>query len=49
MKVDYFILMKKKEHIERFRGRIIFPIKSITGQYIAAGGRIITKDLFGKI
>ena len=37
---------KKKEHIERFRGRIIFPIKSLTGQYIAIGGRIISKETY---
>ena len=41
---------KNKEYVERFRGRIIFPIKSITGQFIAAGGRIIKKgDLSSKI
>ena len=37
---------KKKEYIERFRGRLIFPIKSITGQFIAAGGRIISKETY---
>ncbi len=37
---------KKKEYVERFRGRIIFPIKSLTGQYIAAGGRIISKETY---
>ena len=37
---------KKKEHVERFRGRIIFPIKSLTGQYIAIGGRIISKETY---
>ena len=37
---------KNKEYVERFRGRIIFPIKSITGQFIAAGGRIIKKETY---
>ena len=37
---------KKKEYVERFRGRLIFPIKSITGQFIAAGGRIISKETY---
>ncbi len=37
---------KKKEYVERFRGRIIFPIKSVTGQPIAAGGRVISKESY---
>ncbi len=32
---------KKNTHLERFRGRLIFPINNITGQPIALGGRII--------
>ncbi len=32
---------KKKIFVERFRGRLIFPINNITGQPIALGGRII--------
>ena len=37
---------KKKEYVERFRGRIIFPIQSVTGDFIAIGGRIITKESY---
>ena len=32
---------KKKIFVERFRGRLIFPINNISGQPIALGGRII--------
>ena len=32
---------KKNIYVERFRGRLIFPIKNISGQPIALGGRII--------
>ncbi|MDC0853823.1 DNA primase [Candidatus Pelagibacter sp.] len=35
---------KKKKYVERFRDRIIFPIKSITGQPIALGGRTIKEN-----
>jgi DNA primase len=32
---------KKNFYVERFRGRLIFPINNISGQPIALGGRII--------
>ncbi len=35
---------KKKIFIERFKGRLIFPINNIAGQPIAFGGRIIEKS-----
>ena len=34
---------KKKIYVERFRGRLIFPINNISSQPIALGGRIIEK------
>ncbi len=35
---------KKKTYVERFKGRLIFPINNISGQPIAFGGRIIEKS-----
>ena len=35
---------KKKIYVERFKGRLIFPINNISGQPIAFGGRIIEKS-----
>ncbi|WP_440633817.1 DNA primase [Candidatus Pelagibacter sp. HIMB1485] len=37
----FYLDEKKKIYVERFRGRLIFPINNITGQPIALGGRII--------
>ncbi|WP_440681691.1 DNA primase [Candidatus Pelagibacter sp. HIMB1623] len=37
----FYIDEKKNTYLERFRGRLIFPINNITGQPIALGGRII--------
>ena len=42
----FYLDEKKKNHIERFRGRLIFPINNISGQPIALGGRIIEKSDF---
>ena len=39
----FYLDEKKKVYIERFRGRLIFPINNISGQSIALGGRIIEK------
>ena len=39
----FYLDEKKKKYIERFRGRLIFPINNISGQPIALGGRIIEK------
>ena len=42
----FYLDEKKKVYIERFRGRLIFPINNISGQPIALGGRIISKSDF---
>ncbi len=40
----FYLDEKKNIYVERFRGRIIFPINNISGQPIALGGRIIEKS-----
>ena len=37
----FYLDEKKNFYVERFRGRLIFPINNISGQSIALGGRII--------
>ena len=37
----FYLDEKKKIYVERFRGRLIFPINNISSQPIALGGRII--------
>ena len=39
----FYLDEKKKNYVERFKGRLIFPINNISGQPIALGGRIIEK------
>ena len=40
----FYLDEKRKIYVERFRGRLIFPINNISGQSIALGGRIIEKS-----
>ncbi len=47
--IDYLIetglvISNENNHIDRFRGRIMFPIKSISGRVIGFGGRIIVSN-----
>ena len=45
METGLFYLDEKKNfYVERFRGRLIFPINNISGQPIALGGRIIERS-----
>ena len=39
----FYLDEKTKNYVERFRGRLIFPINNISGQPIGLGGRIIEK------
>ena len=40
----FYLDERKNEYIDRFRGRLIFPIFSLTGKPIAIGGRIIENN-----
>ena len=40
----FYLDEKKNIYVERFKGRLIFPINNISGQPIALGGRIIEKS-----
>ncbi len=42
----FYLDERKKTYIERFKGRLIFPINNISGQPIALGGRIIEQNDF---
>ena len=38
----------KKKYVDRFRNRIVFPVKSLSGPVIAAGGRTLSKTTLAK-
>ena len=40
----FYLDERKNEYVDRFRGRLIFPIYSLTGKPIAIGGRIIENN-----
>ncbi|MAJ23080.1 MAG: DNA primase [Candidatus Pelagibacter sp. TMED64] len=44
----FYLDEKNNKLVERFRGRIVFPIKNINGAIIAFGGRVITNTKFAK-
>jgi len=44
----YYFDEKKKKIVDRFRGRIIFPVKSLNGSTFALGGRSLAKTNFAK-
>ena len=44
----YYLDENKKKYIDRFRNRIIFPVKSLNGSIFAIGGRTISKTVLAK-
>ena len=44
----YFFDENKKKYIDRFRGRIVFPVRNLSGSIIALGGRTLSKTNFAK-
>ena len=44
----YYFDKNKKKYIDRFRNRIIFPVKSLNGSVFAIGGRALSKTTFAK-
>lgn len=37
-------IVKEDRHFDRFRGRVIFPIQSMSGRVLGFGGRILSND-----
>jgi len=44
----YYLDENRKEYVDRFRNRIIFPIKSLNNSIFALGGRTLSKSTFAK-
>jgi len=44
----YYFDENKKKYIDRFRGRIIFPVKNLSGFIFALGGRATSKSTYAK-
>lgn len=43
-KTGLTIIREDGRHIDRFRGRVMFPIQSLSGRVLGFGGRILTND-----
>ncbi len=43
-KVGLTILREDDKHFDRFKGRVMFPIQSLSGRNLGFGGRILTND-----
>jgi DNA primase len=43
-KVGLTILREDGNHFDRFKGRVMFPIQSLSGRNLGFGGRILTND-----
>ena len=46
--IYYFDDKNRKEYVDRFRNRIIFPVKSLNNSIFALGGRALSKTTFAK-
>ena len=44
----YYFIEERKKYVDRFKGRITFPIFNLSGDVIAFGGRIINNDKLAK-
>ena len=44
----YYFDENKKKYIDRFKGRIIFPVRNLSGSILALGGRTLSKTNFAK-
>ena len=44
----YYFIEERKKYVDRFKGRITFPIFNLSGDAIAFGGRIINNDKLAK-
>ena len=44
----YYLDEKSKQHIDRFRNRIIFPVKNLNNFIFALGGRALSKSALAK-
>jgi len=44
----YYFDENKKIYVDRFRSRIIFPVKTLSGSIFAFGGRTLSKTAFAK-
>jgi len=44
----YYLDEKRNKYVDRFRNRIIFPVKSLNGSIFALGGRALSKTVLAK-
>jgi len=44
----YYFDENKKKYVDRFRNRIIFPVKNLNSSVFALGGRALSKNAFAK-
>tara|TARA_B100001123_G_scaffold394098_1_gene474617 strand:+ start:538 stop:2325 length:1788 start_codon:yes stop_codon:yes gene_type:complete len=44
----YYLDENKNKYVDRFRNRIIFPVKSLNGSVLAIGGRTLSPKAFAK-